>query len=223
MQTNDTIIHGAESASAYDRQARDTNWFGPDVVFGLAYEYIKPGDILLDLGIGSGLSSIPFYKAGLRVYGLDGSTEILEVCRAKSFADQLKQHDLRDLPLPYPSASFDHVICVAVLNSFPELAALFTEIARLMKGQGIFAFTVEDRKPGQESGYPINRVEVAERPQAETAVTLYRHSKEDIAGYLDQNGFILCKELEFLAFKYPYENKDIFFKIYIAQKSLERK
>jgi ubiquinone/menaquinone biosynthesis C-methylase UbiE len=214
----DTIIRDEKSAAGYDQQARETHWFGPEVVFGLAYEFIKPGDTLLDLGIGSGLSSILFHKAGLRVYGLDGSKEILEVIRGKGFAVELKLHDLRDLPLPYPSECFDHVISVAVLNSFRDLGLLFEEITRIIKKQGIFAFTVENREPCQEESYPINRVEVAEGPDPETAVRLFRHSKAYISQLLDVIGFIPLKAQEFLAFEYPAEQRDIFFKAYIVQK-----
>lgn len=218
MQPNDTIIKDKESAAGYDRQAQETHWFGPEVIFGLTYEFVKPGETLLDLGIGSGLSSILFHKAGLRVYGLDGSGEILEVCHAKGFAVELKQHDLRDLPLPYPTAHFDHGISVAVLNSFKELDALFGEITRIIQEQGIFAFTVEAQKPGQEDSYAINRVEVSEKPDPESAVMLFRHSDETIAQLLEHHGFILLKALEFLAFEYPAENRDVFFKAYIVQK-----
>jgi predicted TPR repeat methyltransferase len=173
---------------------------------------------VLDLGIGSGLSSIPFHKAGLRVYGLDGSSEVLEVCRSKGFAVELRQHDLRDVPLPYSSSSFDHVICVAVLNSFRDLRPLFGEIARIMKAQRIFAFTVEAQQPDQADSYAINRVEVSEKPEAETAVTLFRHRDDYVASLLAGNGFVLLKTLEFLAFKHPADNRDIFFKAYVAQK-----
>jgi predicted TPR repeat methyltransferase len=219
---NDTIIRDEKSAAGYDQQAQATHWFGPDVVFGLTYEFVKPGDTLLDLGIGSGLSSIPFHKAGLHIYGLDGSTEILEVCQAKGFTVELKLHDLRTLPLPYPSRRFDHIVSVAVLNSFQDLDLLIEEIARIIKGQGIFAFTVEDQKPGQEDSYPINRVAVSEQPDAETAVRLFRHGENYIFRLLEQNNFVLLKALEFLAFKYPAENKDFFFKAYIAQKKILR-
>ena len=50
MQTNDTIIPDKQSAAGYDQQARETNWFGPDVVFGLAWEFVKPGDSLAGSG-----------------------------------------------------------------------------------------------------------------------------------------------------------------------------
>ncbi len=219
MQTGDTIIRDKQAAADYDRQAQITNWFGPEVVFGLTYEFVKPGDALLDLGIGSGLSSILFHKAGVRAYGLDGSAEILEICAAKGFAAELKQHDLRDLPLPYASNFCNHVISVAVLNSFRDLTALFEEIARIIEGGGIFAFTVEDQQPGQEDSYAINRVDVSEKARAETAVTLFRHRADYIARLLDQSGFVLLKALEFLAFKYPAENRDVFFKAYVARKT----
>jgi hypothetical protein len=50
MQTGDTIIQDNQAAVEYDLQARKTNWFGSEVVFGLAYEFVKPGDSLLDVG-----------------------------------------------------------------------------------------------------------------------------------------------------------------------------
>jgi predicted TPR repeat methyltransferase len=64
------------------------------------------------------------------------------------------------LPLPYERAFFDHVISVAVLNSFPNLDPLFKEVGRIIQEGGLFAFTVEDQETGQEDYYAINRVEV---------------------------------------------------------------
>jgi predicted TPR repeat methyltransferase len=218
MQPNDTLIKDKKSALEYDQRAKETNWFGPEIIFGLAYEFVKPGDSLLDLGIGSGLSSILFHKAGLKVYGLDGSSEVLEVCGSKGFAVGLKRHDLRSLPLPYPTGFFDQVISVAVFNSFRDLGTLFEETARIIKEGGIFAFTVEEQMPGQNDRYTINRVDVSEKPKAETAVIMFRHSNDYIAQLLDDTGFILLKSLDFLAFKYPAEKKDIFFRAHIAQR-----
>ena len=104
------------------------------------------------------MSSIPFHKAGLRIFGLDGSSEVLEVCAAKNFTEELKEHDLRQFPLPYADQFFEHIVSVAVLNSFQDLTPLFKEVARILKKGGIFAFTVEEQKPGMEDRYPINRI-----------------------------------------------------------------
>src|SRR5512143_966474 len=210
MAAADTIIRDPQSAQDYDEQARRTGWFGPEAAFGLVYQYTQPGESLLDVGIGSGLSSAPFHKAGLRIFGLDGSSEVLKVCAAKNLAVELQQHDLRDLPLPYPPQFVDHVVCIAVLNSFGDLAALFREFARLVRPGGILAFTVEEQKPGQAAAYPINRVEVSEQP-AEDAVMLHRHAHETILRLLDENAFGLLKSLEFVAFKYPAEGRDVMF------------
>ena len=216
MKTNSTIIQDSQSAREYDAQARKTNWYGSDAVFGLAYGYVKPGDLLLDLGIGSGLSSILFHRAGLRIYGLDGSREVLEVCAAKNFTEELKEHDLRQFPLPYDDRVFNHAVSVAVLNSFQDLAPLFAEVARVLKPGGMFAFTIEEQKPGQKDRYPINRVEVDEQPD-ETAVMLFRHSQAYINQVLGQMGFEVLKTLEFVAFRYPAENRDVMFKAYVTK------
>lgn len=218
MRTHDTIIRDLDSAAGYDGQALKTNWLGPQVVFGLTYEFVKPGETVLDLGIGSGLSSILFHHAGLKVYGLDGSSEILQVCAAKGFALDLKLHDLRDLPLPYPSEYFNHVLCVSVLNSFPDLAPLFGEVSRIIKPLGIFAFTVEEQEPGQADRYAINRVNVEQGPQEESAVMLFRHSEPYISRSLSASGFTVLRMLEFVAFHYPAENRGVLFKVWIAQK-----
>ncbi len=223
MKTNSTIIQDCQSAGEYDDQARKTNWFGPEAVFGLAYEFVRPEDSILDLGIGSGLSSILFHKAGLQVFGLDGSGEVLAFCRSKGFAAGLKQHDLRDLPLPYPDQFCDHLVSIAVLNSFQDLGPLFEEVARIVNPNGVLAFTVEEQKVGQEGSYPINRVEVSVQPNEEEAVLLFRHSEETIKRLLEQNGFGLLKALEFVAFRYPAEDKDIYFKAYVARKKEQGK
>ncbi len=216
---NDTIIRDAQAAAGYDDQAQATNWLAPGVVFRLAREYVHPGERLLDLGIGSGLSSIPFHRAGLEIYGVDGSQEILRVCAAKGFASELVQWDLRDLPLPYLDHDFDAVIAVGVLNSFPDLSPYFAEAARLVKPEGILAFTTEDLFPGQATRYAINRTEVNEEPDPETAVWLYRHAEREIARLLEQNGFSLLTSEELVGFHYPTENRDVMFVAHIARRS----
>jgi len=218
MKTGDTIIRGRQTAQEYDAQALRTNWHGNDVVFGMMAEYIHPGERLLDLGIGSGLSSILFHQAGLGIYGLDGSEEVLEVCREKNLARELKVHDLRDFPYPYKDQQFDHAVSVAVLNSFHDLDGIFQEVARIIKPRGVFAFTLEDRLEGESESYRINRVNVDEEAKEEEAVLLYRHREEDVQQFLELTGFSIEKTLKFAAFHYPAENRDVFFRVYIARK-----
>lgn len=81
-------------AADYDNQVRASNCLIAEALFGLSFEYLQPGQRLLDLGIGSGLSAILFDKAGLHVYGMDFSPAMLELCRSKGIAIELKRHDL---------------------------------------------------------------------------------------------------------------------------------
>lgn len=72
-----------ETVKAYDDEAEATEWFGPEVAFGLTYKYIQHGQSILDIGIGTGLGSVLFRKAGLKVCGMDVSQEMLDACRSK--------------------------------------------------------------------------------------------------------------------------------------------
>lgn len=101
MDNADHIKSHDEFAGIYDSQVKQYNSYGHEVLFGMCYEYIKPGDSLLDLGIGTGLSSVLFAKAGLNITGLDGSLEMLKECGKKGFAKEIKQYNIQDVPLPY--------------------------------------------------------------------------------------------------------------------------
>lgn len=83
-----------EEAAQYDQQVREYEYYIHDVLFGMSFEYITAQDRLLDIGIGTGLAALPFGKAGLEVFGFDGSTEMLKICESKSFAKELKIFDL---------------------------------------------------------------------------------------------------------------------------------
>jgi predicted TPR repeat methyltransferase len=135
-------LHDAYAAD-YDQQVQSYGCHVADVLFGLCYEYVQPGQRLLDVGIGSGLSAQLFAKAGLGVYGMDFSPAMLAVCRAKGFATDLTLHDLQQAPWPHPSNGFDHVVCCGVLHFIGELETLFREAARVLVQGGVFSFTTQ--------------------------------------------------------------------------------
>lgn len=183
-------------ADDYDRQAEATGWLGPEAVFGLMYEFVQPGDTILDIGVGTGLASVLFHKAGLCVYGMDSSEEMLTACRSKGFAADLTQHDLTSLPYPYGDASIDHVICVGVLNFFEDLRLVFQETGRLLQDGGLFAFVVAIRNLEEEAEFIVG----PEHTGSNRSVTMYRHSMEQVRGLLKDNDFVLIRDLEFVAY-----------------------
>ena len=64
-------------AADYDQQVRAYGWWGHEALFGLCFEHVRAGERLLDVGIGTGLASAPFARAGVRVFGFDASPEML--------------------------------------------------------------------------------------------------------------------------------------------------
>lgn len=140
MCATKTSLHDAYAAN-YDHQVSEYACHIGDVLFGLCYEAIQPGQSLLDAGIGTGLSASLFAKAGLVIYGFDFSRAMLEICRAKGFAADLKQHDIQQAPWPYPSSTFNHLVCCGVLHFVADPETAFSEAQRVLQQGGQLAFT----------------------------------------------------------------------------------
>lgn len=148
-------------ASGYDKLARKpdsegrpTSWFAPEFLFGLHFRFVKSGEKLLDLGVGTGLSSEPYHKAGLEVHGIDNSEAMLDVCRQKQMTAGLEALDFNELGtkhFPHPQDFFDHAIATGLLYHFRDLVPIFRETERVLKPEGTFAFLVEDSE-GEDIG-----------------------------------------------------------------------
>lgn len=123
-------------AHDYDSLSLQLENHAHEVIFGLVFEYTNPGDKLLDLGIGTGLGSYLFHKAGLRIYGLDNSKEMLDICRKKNISQDLKLFDIKEPHLPYDNQVFDQVISVGVFHFFQDLDRFFKEAPGYLKKEG---------------------------------------------------------------------------------------
>ncbi len=201
----------------YDREAEATAWYGPEVAFGLAFNFIAPGQSILDIGIGTGLGSVLFQKYGLYVYGLDISLDMLDVCRSKGFAEKLVQHDLTVYPYPFEDNSLDHAVCVGVFNFFQDLLPIFHEAGRIIKNNGVFVFVVGD----QESGKPAEIIVGPEHTGTDATITMYLHSYKQVTSWLQENGFSLARNLEFFYFMDREKTKKIPARAYMAVKSIQ--
>jgi predicted TPR repeat methyltransferase len=152
-QQTKAALHDAYAAE-YDSQVLAYDCHITDLLFGLCYEYLQSGERLLDAGIGSGLSSLPFAKAGLEIHGMDFSPAMLGICRSKDFAHSLKQHDILDAPWPFPNEQFAVLVCCGVFHFVASLDKIFGEARRVLRSGGIFAFTtwaapVQEASPGE--------------------------------------------------------------------------
>jgi predicted TPR repeat methyltransferase len=190
-----------EAADRYDDEVKAYNSYLHDVVFGMSFEYVRSGEKLLDIGIGTGLSSKQFADAGLKVYGLDISKEMLEVCCAKSFTEELVQCDIAGKVIPFPNRFFHHVICCGVLHFLSDLSLLFSEATRIQKKKGIFAFTII---PNETDAAFIKE------PTA-WGIPIFRHSPSYVHELLEANNLKLLKEQRLLIKGADKENYNILF------------
>ena len=113
---------------------------------------VRPGDLLLDLGAGTGRHSFEAVRRGARVVALDLSHEDLRQARAwlgamaaegevgdGGWAAAVQADGLR---LPFAAGTFDRVIVSEVLEHVPEDEAAMREVKRVLKPSGTIAITV---------------------------------------------------------------------------------
>jgi ubiquinone/menaquinone biosynthesis C-methylase UbiE len=218
MDNIDHIKTHDEFAAIYDSQVKEYNSYGHEVLFGMCYEFIKPGDSLLDLGIGTGLSSVHFAKAGLTITGLDGSMEMLKECEKKGFAKEIKKYNIQDVPLPFSDNAFSHVICCGVFHFFGDLLPTIKEACRILKPTGIFAFTIAsltEKDAGLDSEKMPEYVEI----QSAWGVPIFKHTDKYINKIAETLGLTIHKQQKVLADSGDKEAGDILFKVIVTQKT----
>src|ERR1700682_1027723 len=99
----------------------------------------KPGDRVLEVGVGTGLS-LPLYPRDVRVTGIDVSREMLEKARARvakrglANVDALLEMDAEAMVLP--DASFDKVVAMYVVSVVERPAKLLEELHRVCRPDG---------------------------------------------------------------------------------------
>ena len=98
---------------------------------------LRPGDLLLDLGCGTGRHAHEARRRGARVVALDLRIEDLRSTREGTLPVQGDA-----LALPFPDSSFDRVIASEVLEHIPEDGAAIAELRRVLKPGGTLAVTV---------------------------------------------------------------------------------
>lgn len=192
MRTKRSISVHTKEAGNYDQQIKEYNNFVHDVLFGMLFEYVKPKQKLLDVGIGTGLSSVQFAKLGLSIYGIDASKEMLDMCKAKSFAKQLKLYDITRDKIPFGDKFFHHATAIGVLNFFPSLESVFNDIKRVLKKNGVFAFTILPNLDFNST----NKKKTPHFTKHPTpwGVAIYKHSADYLSSLLKKNSFELLKE-----------------------------
>lgn len=137
-------MHIEAVKAAYRRYARIYDAiFGPVLQPGrravLEALELEPGDRVLEVGVGTGLS-LPLYPRSVRITGIDVSHEMLEKARARVARRRLENVDaLLEMDaesMTFADATFDKVVAMYVVSVVPRPAKLLEELHRVCKPDG---------------------------------------------------------------------------------------
>lgn len=98
---------------------------------------------ILDVGCGTGLSSILFFKNGFQVTGIDGSREMIERARKLPYRKLLCQNLEKSLRVR--DRSFDAAVMVGVMEYLDHPAGILAEVKKKLVDDGVFGLTVPQK------------------------------------------------------------------------------
>lgn len=153
MYTKNTVHLTNEFAKGYYSYIADKKWSGPTVIFDLLKPFIKKNDSLLDLGIGTGLASVPFKKEGLAIDGIDSSVEMITIRDVKQIAKQIFLSDLDNNEFFFPNMEFDHIISNAFFHFVFNPEKIFSNVSLRLTKDGLFCFTTMHSGLGNDGEY----------------------------------------------------------------------
>lgn len=142
--------------------------------------------IVLDVGCGiGGAARYIAAQAGCRVMGIDLTPEYIDIARKLTeltgLADSVSFEVSSALSMPYDDATFDAGITMHVAMNIPERAALYTEIARVLKPGATFCLFDVMKKNDDALSYPV--------PWAESEATSHLITPNEMCVFLEDAGF----------------------------------
>jgi len=120
---------------------------------------------ILDLGCGTGLSSLLFFKSGCRVTGVDGTRAMIERASKLPFRKLICQNLEKDLRVR--NRSFDAAVMVGVMEYIDDPAALLSRVSKKLRRGGVFGLTV----PQKSSLYSESGLRSYYKKEIEPAMT----------------------------------------------------
>lgn len=162
--------------------------------------YIDAKDVL-DLGCGTGVYAQYLLDQGAaKITCIDYSQQMVDIVKRK-FGERVHAYaqDLSQGMSHEPSASADLVICPLVIHYFEDLKPFFTDVARVLKSGGSFAFSTHHPFADFEctkSGNYFERElveDVWDTVGVPVDVRFYRRSLTEIMHAITQSGLVVTE------------------------------
>jgi 2-polyprenyl-3-methyl-5-hydroxy-6-metoxy-1,4-benzoquinol methylase len=138
-------------AAFWDERMGDGNQFQRELI-GPAVERlvaVQPGERVLDVGCGNGVSTRRLAELGGRITGIDYSERFIELARARTtpFDERIDYRviDATDEAqlLALGEGEYDALVCNMVIMDMPVIDPLLRCARRLLKPQGRFVFSLQ--------------------------------------------------------------------------------
>lgn len=140
----------------YDEVA--ANWWSDDIRWVRTLKNMVPGRLgyfdkhidwngkaVLDLGCAGGFMAEALDDRGARVTAIDPAADAIGAARAHAAERDITYDVGVGEALPFGAESFDAVVCVDVLEHVSDLDKVLSEVARVLKPGGVFAFDTINR------------------------------------------------------------------------------
>jgi phosphatidylethanolamine/phosphatidyl-N-methylethanolamine N-methyltransferase len=113
-------------------------WFYPRQRHVIQSLVLRPGQRILDLGVGTGFS-LPLYPRHVQVVGVDLSNKMLREAQKHVQQEDLTHVTLLEMDaahLAFPDNTFDIVLAAFVISVVPDPIRVIAEIKRVSKPEG---------------------------------------------------------------------------------------
>ncbi len=122
-------------SSTYDETAEAWEYRTPHVLASHVRDLLPAAARILDCGCGTGLNGRQYVGASL--VGVDMALPMLSRAHERGYA--CVSSDIRSLP--FRDATFDAVLCAAVLDEYLRLEPFIAEMTRVVRPGALIAFT----------------------------------------------------------------------------------
>ncbi len=200
MTPEEIIKKYSDAAKEYDKIGLDDEYIAHKKMALAVIDELKLENAeIIDLGCGTGLSSVEFFKKRYVVTGVDITPKMIDEARKHPFEKLICQN--LDTPLKVEDNIFDAAVLTGVMEFIQDPLALFKEVNRVLKAEGVFAVTIPQKFP-KGSKIPFDS-----------------YSKEEIEPVFKKVGFRIIRCDEFFGYKKWGSGEEIHYYGYVLRKS----